>query len=178
MKENPLYQTVDGAKGLPKKPIFCNSDDAWLGDGYYFWDDSLESAKWWGDIHYKRNYIICESSYDSHSDDYLDLIGNQEDRRYFKRCADAVCRKKYDKYTVGEILEIIKQKDPNFDALAIRAYPLSIKHSCCNVVYFSDNRFCIEFNEKFQMCVIDLNFLIKDYTPIEYPDILNEDFAI
>jgi len=43
-------------------PFKCTSSTAWLGHGYYFWDNDLDRAHKWGIQSYKEGYVICETS--------------------------------------------------------------------------------------------------------------------
>lgn len=178
----PLFQTIDNRPIDEKSfgPIFCDSEDAWIGSGYYFWDNSIDSAKWWGETHYKNNYIICRSFYDYHSDEYLDLVGNQEHIRYIKSCAEAFKKRRpsYD-IKIGEIIELLKQTDSEFDYLAVRAYPTPLHPNHKKLYYFDkEQKFYFDTNEKIQMCVIDKSFLLnEEYTAI-YPEIHNPQCAV
>ena len=48
-----LYQTVDDRRNikyvLENAPFKCTRNDAWLGEGYYFWDTFINFAHWWGE---------------------------------------------------------------------------------------------------------------------------------
>lgn len=48
-----------------------------LGTGYYYWDDNLEYAKWWGEKHYGNSYCIVESELELKGEEFLDLVGNR-----------------------------------------------------------------------------------------------------
>lgn len=54
-----------------------------LGEGYYFWDDNIERAHKWGNVHYKGHYLIMELPLKLEGDDFLDLVGSREDLRGF-----------------------------------------------------------------------------------------------
>ena len=182
MRKTPLFQTVDNRPIDVNSfgPIFCDTDDAWLGSGYYFWDNSLTSAKWWGEIHYDNDYIICRSFYDYHSEEYLDLVGNLDHIRYIKSCADAVKRRRpsHD-IRLGEIIELLKQTDSKFDYLSIRAFPTPLNPNNKGFVYFDRGRnFYFDTNEKIQMCVIDKTFLLDEEYTIIYPEIHNPQCAV
>ena len=58
-----IYQTAKD-KGNPEElerngPIYCNSSDAWLGNGYYFWHGHEELSHWWGKARIRGKYIVC-----------------------------------------------------------------------------------------------------------------------
>ncbi len=61
-----LYQTVsdrDNADYIEDNaPFRCERKDAWLGEGYYFWDTLIKNAHWWGEIAYNNEYVITKFS--------------------------------------------------------------------------------------------------------------------
>jgi len=82
LKEGPVKSTLFDKAGNPRsKPPFA-------GDGYYFWDDNIEAAEWWGLTRYtdsKREFRIFKIDivlrYDDNS--LLDLIGNRQHLKFF-----------------------------------------------------------------------------------------------
>jgi hypothetical protein len=42
-------------------PFECEHKDAWLGKGYYFWDNSIHRAHDWGRNAYKGRYFFVQS---------------------------------------------------------------------------------------------------------------------
>lgn len=54
----------------------------YLGEGYYFWDNHIELAHWWGYEHYSNSYMICESKIEASQEDFFDLVGSREDQIY------------------------------------------------------------------------------------------------
>ena len=181
MKKISLYQAVDGKRpeGNASGPIFCDDSEAWLGSGYYFWDDSFESALWWGKNHYFGYFFVNLYYYDYHSDEFLDLVGNTEHRRYIKKRFDSLVSRRNDQYTIGELIEILKQKDPDFSFLAVRALPIpSNVPRFHKFFYDKEGVFYFDANEKIQMCVIDLTFLLNGEYIMIYPETNNPNYAV
>lgn len=77
MKE--VYQTLRYRNNnefvLTNGPFKCEKDNAWLGHGYYFWEDSLRPAKYWGKKFHDDNYIICRGFCDINEDNCFYLVG-------------------------------------------------------------------------------------------------------
>lgn len=76
MKERSLFHSVankDNPDYVESNAPFRCTVDAWLGDGYYFWESFKEYAHWWGKRHYSNNYFICETSCDYDTFSILDL---------------------------------------------------------------------------------------------------------
>ncbi|MEO5979522.1 MAG: hypothetical protein ABIS36_16255 [Chryseolinea sp.] len=81
------YHTVENRdvdKIDDNAPFISAGSKAYLGIGYYFWDDDEEWAHWWGEHHCKNEYIICRANLTCAPDRYLDLHGNQAAMRLMK----------------------------------------------------------------------------------------------
>ena len=52
MDKRTLFQAIkdlDNPDEIEQNgPFKCRREDAWLGEGYYFWDSFVELAHWWG----------------------------------------------------------------------------------------------------------------------------------
>jgi hypothetical protein len=59
------HQTIQNrgnkAELLESGPVFGNGVDNYFGPGYYFWDNNVSQANWWGRIHYKGSYYVFEA---------------------------------------------------------------------------------------------------------------------
>lgn len=89
-----LYQTVEDRNDADEVeqhgPYHCSAHDAWLGDGYYFWDSHIDLAHWWGRKHYpSSNYMICRSTIPC-DDEILDLYNSPENQVEFKQTVDVM----------------------------------------------------------------------------------------
>lgn len=111
-----IYQTLED-KGNPDQieaegPYLCTRPDAWLGQGYYFWESHLDNAHWWGESCYPQaGYIICKSSYEKDSTLCLDLIDNPEHLTMFKDTIALMEKEKLcipDKTKIARIIEYLK----------------------------------------------------------------------
>jgi hypothetical protein len=76
LKLGPVKSTGFDSLGNPKKkPPFA-------GDGYYFWEDNIDAAEWWGLVHYVnrgKQYRIFKLDIDLLYDGtFIDLIGNRQ----------------------------------------------------------------------------------------------------
>lgn len=102
--DNPDYIERNG-------PFKCEKENAWLGHGYYFWEDYINNAHWWGRSSYNGNYVICQTISEYDHDKCLDLTNkiNLDDFKeiakylYSKEIADGTL-------TFPEILEKLKNK--------------------------------------------------------------------
>src|SRR5277367_517215 len=73
----PVRSLMTNADGTPKvNPPFA-------GEGFYFWEDNLDAAIWWGEKHYVQKgklYRIfgIDLKLEDDGTTYLDLVGNRK----------------------------------------------------------------------------------------------------
>jgi len=168
MRETQIFQTV-AKKGDPKErevlgPIFCDVNP-WLGNGYYFWDCILSNAEWWGRTHYKNSYMIYSSSYDAHSEELFDLVGNSEHIECLCEFASELRKQLHCKsLRVSFVLEMMK-KEGLFPYSAIKAEGRSVAGTQRHCLFFDEKgMYYLQPVPKFQLCIIDFDsFHISDY---------------
>lgn len=88
-KLGPVKSTTFDEQNRPKsKPPFA-------GDGYYFWEDNIEAAEWWGYVKYAKKgfpFRIFKIDIDLIYDGtFIDLIGN---RQHIKLIANLIRKTK------------------------------------------------------------------------------------
>ena len=71
-----------------RNPIRCAVEDAWLGNGYYFWTD-VEFAKYWGED-FKLNETGFYTIYSAHLDteNCINTVFNEEHYFFFRKCLE------------------------------------------------------------------------------------------
>lgn len=94
-----LFHTVENRNNLSEvqrsAPFKCTREQAWLGNGYYFWEGSEKLAHWWGNSNYhERGYIICTSKYTAPDDTVYDLVGNINLLNEFSRIYEEIKKKR------------------------------------------------------------------------------------
>ena len=120
----PLYQTIQN-KGTNDSiermgPIY-GRDNTWLGPGYYFWEGAIELAHWWGRVHCKSDYIICEATAVFNQSEMFDLFGNTSDFKLFRDITNALKDKfAYQEITVSAVLNEMRKRT-SFHYKVIRA---------------------------------------------------------
>ena len=55
-----------------------------LGAGYYFWDDDIEQAHYWGKVHYNNNYYIIVFDCNIDEEFLLDLNTREGQKTFFE----------------------------------------------------------------------------------------------
>jgi len=173
-----LYQTLannENVDNIEKNgPFKCESKTAWLGTGYYFWEQFIENAQWWGKQIHGGNYIICSSSYDRFSDDCLDLIDNDDDLKTVREFIEELKRKgKYTASTsLSRVIELFKNE---FNIKAARINGIGSKRGSFedHKVYINKEKtnIFIDLMPPIQVCIYDKSILLKEFKviyPIEY----------
>ncbi len=106
------------------------NNEPYLGDGFYFWDDNLPLAEWWGKIHYNNSYTILEYDLDLFGDHFLDLVGSRQDFIYFQTLVDRIrqypgCENFGVCKCIKFLLEREKSKQGTFPIRIVRALDIS-----------------------------------------------------
>ena len=55
-----------------------------LGTGYYLWEDDIEQAKHWGEVHYKNSFFVVEFECDIKEEDILNLNEREGQKALFE----------------------------------------------------------------------------------------------
>lgn len=178
-RDNPDEVEKDG-------PFLCNRKDAWLGEGYYFWDSFIENAHWWGQegARYQNGYIICESSFEL-NEKCLDLYDNPEHIKMFNLAIQSMKEQglfKENKTTLGTIIEFLKQS-PNFTYEAIRANgvnSISQQSSFSKRIPFKlgKNHQYWDATPAIQICFIKKDGLNRKGFKIIYPSEYSEGYVV
>ena len=115
-----LYQTVAFKNSIAyiegNGPFLCNRDDAWLGEGYYFWDSLIDNAHFWGKKSYNNEYYICEFKALIENSNCFNLLEPKMmlEFREFLKTYQEYYKDKSDKPTLKDVLVFIRRKLPLF----------------------------------------------------------------
>ncbi|MCH8494498.1 MAG: hypothetical protein LAT57_02545 [Balneolales bacterium] len=86
-----MYHTQE-KRGLDlTQPIICIRDDAWLGDGYYFWDDEDDAIRW-GTSSKKRTGRYQIYTADIATDNVLNTVFNEDHYRLWLRLVEKAAK--------------------------------------------------------------------------------------
>lgn len=148
MKDNALmilYQTVEDRDNpehiKSNAPFLCDRKDAWLGEGYYFWDTLIENAHWWGETVYKQNgYVILKFLCDSINERCFDLHGNLEHLKHFNEVADFLKKEGLvnKSTTVAWMIQYLKQKadlDKRYDGIRVYGHYSKSRHKTIKMFF-------------------------------------------
>lgn len=100
------WKEVTDPKNPPKQPF--------LSEGFYFWEQDLESAHWWGQAHCDNKYVVFRYNISIEDPHFLDLIGSVADKRRFLTMAQTAIDRGASGYAdakkvpIGEVLAFIR----------------------------------------------------------------------
>lgn len=177
-----IYQTLKD-KNNPDEieeygPFPCRRPNAWLGDGYYFWDTFIDLAHWWGQKSLSNSYIVCEGIiYKDHT--CWDLHGDGSHLQEFEDiCWEIVDSgiSSTEKLLVPQVIEFIKKKG-QFKYKAIRALGVdSITNwfssgiELLKIRFNSGKKPFLNLRPAVQVCLVDKQALSLQGFRIVYPD--------
>ena len=80
--QREMFHTQEKRDSRLYKPVLCTRKDAWLGHGYYFWDD-ISDADGWGSSSKNRTgrYEVYVGLIDS--ENILDTVFSEHDYQFF-----------------------------------------------------------------------------------------------
>lgn len=109
-----------------------------LGAGFYFWDNDLPQAKWWGQKQYPYNFVVLEAHLELTTTTCYDLVGNRNHMIDFQEKIKAFKAKFNKNWKIGQLIELLKKEDIfNFESIRAQDYLPSRKQ---NKQYFVDGK--------------------------------------
>ena len=183
MKLRKAYQTLENRSNPDQieeqGPFLCRHKNAWLGEGYYFWDSFIKNAHWWGQkgACYKNGYIICESTFELDEDKCFNLIDNPEHLELFDFTKETLIRQQIHNHpVVPRVIEFLKQRE-NFKYEAIRANGINSKNE--DRTSFKANRpQYLELSPAIQICFLTKEALNRKGFKIVYPEEYAEGYVV
>jgi hypothetical protein len=182
-----VYQTLEDRGGdldsLERNgPYLCKWENAWLGEGYYFWDTFIENAHWWGieGRKFPGGYIICKAECDYNEIDCLDLVGNTDHIQDFKKAVDLLKSQGLlnSKTSVKRVIEFMKQiKIFKYSAIRFNGgKSKNYKSDYSKTLLLEDRSHLVfELFPAIQICFVAKNSLgLRNYK-IEFPEKYRED---
>lgn len=150
-----------------------------LGTGYYFWDNNIEAAKFWGNVHYKGNYLIFEANLTIPEERFLDLVGSRKAMIYaqalMKRFKDRNQNSEY--WELGKFIEFMKEvaNKPGFKDV----FPYTVFRAVDNSAAVKDDNkyfFVAEktnytnLNPRLVICLAEKSSLVLQNFRVVYPE--------
>lgn len=178
-----LYQTVEDRDNpdyvLENGPFKCISN-AWLGDGYYFWDTFIEYAHWWGEQGYNGHYIVTKYLIDFNQEEIFDLL----DPSYIRQLEDysEIMRDRFgiSNLTVPRIIKHMQQF-AGFDYKGVRAESRGcVSHTEENQSFFKrlffigKSKAYLALRPPVQICLFSKELLLSGSDEIVFPEMYIE----
>lgn len=166
IKAGPIKSEENNGNGSPKKyPPFA-------GDGYYFWEDNIEAADWWGFVKYQRKgkeyrvfRIDLTLRYDNQT--FFDIVGNRQHLNLLKRLIDKTKKatdcNDWKLHNFIKYFRLLEQKNPGmFPYKMIRFNDFALNPKIQSQVFLGGfNRYAL-LNPFYIICVFD-----KEILPLE-----------
>jgi hypothetical protein len=169
------YQTLEDRDNIDEiemeGPYKCNRSDAWLGNGYYFWDTNMHWAIGWGETSYNNrgmDFVIARCNLDLSN--CFDLLGNVQHQVDLIECIKVFRASMKIKATreplIPELIEFLKRNEL-FPYNSIRS---SDNPDSKSFLYVSNRNNFVVVNQRVQVCVIKKrNVLLRPFKVI-YPE--------
>lgn len=164
----------DRAPGDHKKaPFYCNSGHAFLGRGYYFWEDDLPYAKYWGGLRYKSNgkeYLVIEAPLQCDYQYFFDLVGVKAHVNFLVDVKKHLAQRKPELHgwPIGRVIEFLKRASLDktgmffgqFNYIMLRCND-STKQPRQGLLFASNQPNIFEANPIYIVCVVDKRCIIS-----------------
>lgn len=113
MKRKELFHTLQQRYNVDEVeahgPYRCSRKDAWLSEGYYFWEH-VDLAHVWGQSSHRGEYIIGSLYIEYEEDELLDFL-DAESSRPFEQAYDMLCEVyKTKEITVAFVIKYLREK--------------------------------------------------------------------
>ncbi|QPH38684.1 hypothetical protein [Pedobacter endophyticus] len=178
MSLRTVYQTLKDRNNndevVAHGPYLCNKSNAWLHEGYYFWEEFIEPAHHWGKTWCAKKYIITRGDCLIFEHQLFDLVGNLHHIRLLKETVEFLKGEGLvtEETTVAHIIDFLK-KEGVFGYLATRAHTTDSfrkKYKLDVLKYEVDKETVLVMNPAVQICIYDLDSTLFSEFRIVYPD--------
>ncbi|WP_396188075.1 hypothetical protein [Flavobacterium sp.] len=171
-----VFHTQEKRIKIMTFPQPCTRDDAWLGEGYYFWKDETDAFDW-GHNSKKRNGYFEVYTCDINSDNYLDTVFNEKHYNFWiaqlekiaKKIAKKIMVKTHEKPTLKELNDYIRDKAiwPQVEYIQFQDLPTNSERSLVKPIVYKQGKIrTVAFRKRIQICVynpkIISNFALND----------------
>jgi hypothetical protein len=138
-----------------------------LGTGYYFWDDNIEQARYWGRQRCNNKYYIFEGDINNDESILLDLVSNRQQMRWLRTAMSnfAVYNNNNPHWEIGKFIEWLKKvsKKEGFEDIFPFKSVRAIDHNATipKVEYYFDEKSegFINLNPRIIVCIIEVSLL-------------------
>lgn len=153
-------------------PQPCTRDDAWLGEGYYFWKNEMDALDWGHKSKKKTGHFeiyICSIN----SENYLDTVFNEDHYNFWiaqlEKIAKKIMIKTYEKPTLKELNDYLRDNNiwPTVEYIQFQDLPTNSERSLVKPITYRYGKVrTVAFRKRIQICVynpkIITNFALND----------------
>lgn len=155
-----MYHTQENRGVILSEPVECFRDDAWLGNGYYYWLNK-DDAEMWGNKSKKatgkydiyRSIINCEN--------VLDTVFNEAHYNFWLKKIELVAKKiakeTMEKPTLKELNSYFKERGAWEDVTGImfQDLPESQYHSLVKPIAYNNKNTYFAYRKRIQLAVFN-----------------------
>lgn len=164
-------------------PYKCERADAWVGEGYYFWETFIDNAHWWGKSHYDE-YIICEAEFDFDDDRCFDLAGNTQHMQEFQQILTLLKEQGLidSNTSIGRVIRYLQNRNLfQYEACRVtspQSRRLNSDHNKPTPIGKGNNSYTVHLQPPFQICFYSSHSLnLRNYKVI-YPEQYREGYGV
>jgi len=178
MSLRTVYQTLrdrnNNDEVIQHGPYICNKSNAWLHNGYYFWEEFIEPAHHWGKNWCHNKYIITKGDCFIAPDDLFDLAGNMRHIREVSEIFEYLKEEGLatDETSVSHVIDFLQKLDC-FDYLASRTNTTNAfkkKYDMDLLKYDINSDTFFVMRPAVQICIYDLEKASFKNFQIVYPE--------
>lgn len=109
-----MYHTQEKrGSNILEAPIMCTRFDAWLGEGYYFWDNEIDAIHWGNNSKNRTGRFQIYKAFIS-EEDILNTVFNEEHYKFWiaqiEKIAKAIIKKTGSKASLKEVNQYMKER--------------------------------------------------------------------
>lgn len=167
-----VFHTQEKRRKIMTFPQPCTRDDAWLGEGFYFWKEESDAFDWGHNSKRRTGHFevyICEID----SNNFLDTVFNEKHYHFWisqlEKIAKKIMVKTHEKPTLKELNDYIRDKGvwPQVEFIQFQDLPTNSERSLVKPIEYKNGKVrTVAFRKRIQICVynpkIISNFALKD----------------
>jgi len=168
MMKRKYFHTQESRETKLTSPIKCIRDDAWLGEGYYFWCD-LEDAENWGQNSKKSTGYYEIYSCEIFDDRILDTVFNETHYYFWLKQIEKVARKIIEKTeqkpTLKELNDYFKERGTwdEVDGIKFQDLPSSPQTLFVKPIQYGTRKRVFAYRKRIQIAVYNIE-IIANFT--------------
>lgn len=160
-----VFHTQEKRRETLENPMKCIRDDAWLGEGYYFWKEEMDADDWGNNSKKGRGYYEVYSC-DLTSDNFLDTVFNEEHYYFWIKQLEKIAKKiivnTSEKPTLKELNDYIKDHKvwEEVDFIQFQDLPVSSERALVKPIEYKTKKVrTVAFRKRIQLAVYNTEII-------------------